>query len=121
MGPSRKGAYNEPYQKGMYRFVDQGFYKLEAKMLDFQDEKTIDILNSLDDAKENPETPQQTKVGDLTMGRWTHTEHAKFLYCKWISKLLINVNLALNKFGKDWRRIQAFMKTRSTAQIRSHA
>jgi len=71
-GPSRKGAYNEPYQKGMYRFVDQGFYKLEAKMLDFQDETSIGLMQNQEEEEDLDTEHIQTKCGELTMGRWTH-------------------------------------------------
>lgn len=60
-------------------------------------------MQNLEVEIDNPE-PVQTKKGDLTMGRWTHQEHARFLYCKYFFNFYL-VNLALNKFGKDWKRI----------------
>jgi SHAQKYF class myb-like DNA-binding protein len=47
-------------------------------------------------------------VGSQYQGRWTDEEHEKFLE-------------GLHLFGKDWRRIEEFIGSRSCAQIRSHA
>jgi SHAQKYF class myb-like DNA-binding protein len=47
-------------------------------------------------------------VGNQYQGRWTDEEHEKFLE-------------GLRLFGKDWRRIEEFIGSRSCAQIRSHA
>lgn len=41
-------------------------------------------------------------------GRWTRSEHIKFLQ-------------ALILYGRDWRAVQSFVKTRSSTQSRSHA
>lgn len=41
-------------------------------------------------------------------GRWTASEHAKFLK-------------ALNMYGREWKKVSSFIKTRTSAQIRSHA
>ena len=43
-----------------------------------------------------------------TLGRWTEEEHNKFIY-------------AIQLYGKDWRRVQNCVGTRTTLQIRSHA
>jgi SHAQKYF class myb-like DNA-binding protein len=42
------------------------------------------------------------------MGRWTLEEKERFI-------------LALKIFGKDWKKVEKFIGTRSGAQIRSHA
>ncbi len=47
-------------------------------------------------------------IGNQYQGRWTDEEHEKFLE-------------GLRLFGKDWRRIEEFIGSRSCAQIRSHA
>lgn len=41
-------------------------------------------------------------------GRWTAEEHEMFLE-------------AINQFGREWDKVQAVVKTRSLAQVRSHA
>lgn len=43
-----------------------------------------------------------------TEGRWTNEEHNKFLE-------------GMEKFGKNWKKIQQYIGTRSGTQIRSHA
>ncbi len=44
----------------------------------------------------------------INTGRWTRAEHEKFMD-------------ALDKYGRDWVKIEKKMKTRSLLQIRSHA
>ena len=41
-------------------------------------------------------------------GRWTQEEHALFLR-------------ALDIYGREWKKVETYVKTRSSAQIRSHA
>jgi len=41
-------------------------------------------------------------------GRWTSDEHSRFIE-------------AINQFGREWDKVQAVVKTRSLAQVRSHA
>ena len=41
-------------------------------------------------------------------GRWSMDEHHRFIE-------------ALNQFGREWDKVQAVVKTRSLAQVRSHA
>lgn len=48
-----------------------------------------------------------TKNG-VHAGRWTREEHEKFL-------------TALNLFGREWRKVADYIKSRTSAQIRSHA
>ena len=43
-----------------------------------------------------------------SLGRWTQEEHNKFI-------------CAIQLYGKDWRKVQEFIATRTTLQIRSHA
>lgn len=42
------------------------------------------------------------------MGRWTKDEHFRFL-------------VALKLYGKEWRKVQEHVKTRTSTQARSHA
>jgi len=41
-------------------------------------------------------------------GRWTKEEHKRFLD-------------AMNLYGKNWKKVQEYVGTRSTTQVRSHA
>ena len=43
-----------------------------------------------------------------TAGRWTKEEHQKFLY-------------GLKLYGKNWKKIEDLIETRTSTQIRSHA
>ena len=53
-------------------------------------------------------TQKETEEEDQTTGRWTKEEQQKFLE-------------ALDLFGKDWKKVQAYVGTRTTTQARSHA
>ena len=46
--------------------------------------------------------------GKAINGRWTREEHELFLQ-------------ALNEYGREWKKVAKRIKTRSSAQIRSHA
>lgn len=50
-----------------------------------------------------------------TNGRWTKEEHQKFLLGNHI------FNSGLQLFGKNWKKIEGLIGTRSGSQIRSHA
>lgn len=59
-----------------------------------------------------------------TAGRWTKEEHKKFVQGKkilHIFQILTSLLIAIRLYGKDWRRVEDYVKTRSGAQIRSHA
>ena len=62
----------------------------------------------------------------LRTGRWSKEEHQKFEEGKFFGNpstfdhLLENI-VGLKLFGKDWQKMKAHMKTRSSGQIRSHA
>ncbi|KDO32019.1 hypothetical protein SPRG_03236 [Saprolegnia parasitica CBS 223.65] len=48
------------------------------------------------------------KHSGMNGGRWTDEEHESFL-------------LGLNLYGREWKRVASKIKTRTSAQIRSHA
>lgn len=50
-----------------------------------------------------------------TNGRWTKLEHEKFL----LGKILSYIGLEL--YGKNWKKIEELLVTRTGSQIRSHA
>ena len=56
----------------------------------------------------------------LFIGRWTDLEHTKFLEGKFIPLILVSI-LAVFLFGKNQKKVQEFVGTRSVVQIRSHA
>ncbi len=55
-----------------------------------------------------PAVPPEDRQGGSKRGRWTKAEHELFLQ-------------ALNRYGHDWTKIQAFVGTRTSTQARSHA
>ncbi len=63
-------------------------------------------------APETPNDPDKDSdsedEGEYQTGRWTEEEHKRFVE-------------ALEKYGKDWKKVQQCVKTRSTTQARSHA
>ena len=58
--------------------------------------------------KKNNHKEKKDKKGNLNEGRWSSEEHIKFIE-------------ALVKFGKNWKDVQKYVGTRTTAQARSHA
>lgn len=59
-------------------------------------------------ARENPRTPLKKTAPENARGRWTQEEKKAF-------------EEALKRYGKDWKKVEAYVATRSGTQIRSHA
>ena len=51
---------------------------------------------------------QNNKTDSSLGGRWTKKEHQDFIE-------------AIQKYGKNWKIVEKYVKTRSGTQIRSHA
>ena len=54
------------------------------------------------------EKSKESKNSQEINGRWTKTEHDRFMK-------------GLEKYGRDWVAVQKIVKSRNLAQIRSHA
>ena len=68
------------------------------------------MLKSIENSasKQAKSHPSPTHSNSKTSGRWTNEEHKKFIE-------------ALKKYGKQWKKVEEYIQTRSGAQIRSHA
>ena len=64
--------------------------------------------NENDSSDSSNESEKSSKKGNKTAGRWSKDEHIRFIE-------------AIKMYGKNWKKVQAFIGTRSGAQIRSHA
>jgi SHAQKYF class myb-like DNA-binding protein len=65
-------------------------------------DKGVDINNILDEVETNH------KESKFSTGRWTQEEHVKFVEAMFL-------------YGNEWKRVQEYIKTRSSTQARSHA
>lgn len=54
------------------------------------------------------QTQKKTKKKSKETGRWTKEEHSKFI-------------LGLVNYGKNWKKVEELVGTRTGAQVRSHA
>lgn len=54
------------------------------------------------------EIKTKARDNEIRMGRWSEKEHKLFLE-------------AMERYGNSWNQVQAYVKTRTTLQIRSHA
>lgn len=54
------------------------------------------------------EIKKSKKIEKQSNGRWTKSEHDKFMN-------------ALQKYGRDWVSVQKAIKSRTLTQVRSHA
>lgn len=80
-------------------------HKLVQDMLDIKAE-----VNSTNNQKKRktPKRPLDIKTDNCKDGKWTEEEHQRFLD-------------AMEMYGNIWKKVEAHIGTRSTAQIRSHA
>lgn len=61
-----------------------------------------------EEKKHNSKENMNSAQAKSSHGRWTREEHDRFVE-------------GLRKFGKNWRKVEEFIGTRTGAQIRSHA
>jgi SHAQKYF class myb-like DNA-binding protein len=74
---------------------------------------------SAEEASIDESHEQESKV---VTGRWSKGEHQKFIKGKSpILKCTTFYRIALSLFGRDWKKVEVYIGTRSGAQIRSHA
>lgn len=64
-------------------------------------------MNSMSTDAQSPPMSQE-KVRQFNTGRWSKEEHEKFME-------------GLQMYGKDWKKVQEYVGTRSSTQARSHA
>jgi SHAQKYF class myb-like DNA-binding protein len=80
-------------------------HKLAQDMLDTKMEvNSTSILKK----RKTPKRPLDIKSDNCKDGKWTEEEHQRFLD-------------AMELYGNIWKKVEAYIGTRSTAQIRSHA
>ena len=67
-----------------------------------------DHSSSLSQKKASPPTTPTPALIGINGGRWTKQEHENFL-------------IGLQMYGREWKKVASKIKTRTSAQIRSHA
>ena len=82
--------------------------KVIIKENEKNDISKIENLTKMIIFKKNNIKDKKDKKGILNEGRWSYEEHIKFIE-------------ALVNFGKNWKDVQKYVGTRTTAQARSHA
>ena len=69
----------------------------------------------MDNSNSFEESGDRNLLSDKLNGRWTNEEHQAFL------EGISTSTSGLKMFGKNWKRIESVVKTRTGSQIRSHA
>lgn len=80
-------------------------HKIKQDMLDTGTEVNSSELQK---KRKTAKKPVDVKYDTCKDGKWTEEEHQRFLK-------------ALELYGNTWKKVEAYIGTRSTAQIRSHA
>ena len=73
---------------------------------DFELDKKVDLDSN--DEEEDDEGEDGNNLSNESTGRWKKEEHALFLE-------------ALEKYGKEWKKVASMVKTRTVVQTRTHA
>ena len=80
-------------------------FNSKASKDNFNNTITPKIKNEKNDKKEKNENADKNVVNE---GRWSYDEHIKFIE-------------GITLYGKNWKNVQKFVGTRTSAQARSHA
>ena len=78
----------------------------KGESLDLSEEKNLNNINNFNLIRED--NNENEKICFLNEGRWSFKEHIKFIE-------------AIAEYGKNWKDVQKYVGSRSSAQARSHA
>ena len=89
-----------------------GIVKLELKVKEEEKEEekdeSFEMRVELKESEDEEDEKEGKNSAEANNGRWTKAEHKLFLE-------------ALGLYGKDWKKVQKYVGTRTTTQARSHA
>jgi len=97
--------------------LDNIMTDLQASVLEPKDEemeisvakqRKVDYLGCDTEKENNVSEGQSVEKEEFNNGRWNEEEHKKFIE-------------AILLYGNEWKRVQQYIKTRSSTQARSHA